>query len=85
MKSITVRDIDEQLDRMLRSKARTEGFSLNQTIKKILAEALGSYDCHKNGEKQDFSEFCGLWSEDDLSEFEKAAADFEQIYEGDWR
>jgi len=85
MKSITLRNIDEQLDRMLRSKARTEGFSLNQTIKKILADALGIYDCHGNGGKQDFSEFCGLWSEEDLSEFEEAVADFEQIYEGDWR
>jgi hypothetical protein len=32
--------------------------------------------------KDDFSEFFGIWSEQDLCEFEKAVEDFEQIHPG---
>jgi hypothetical protein len=35
--------------------------------------------------KDDFSEFFGIWSEQDLCEFEKAVEDLEQIHPGDWR
>ncbi len=85
MKSITIRGIDEELDEFIRSRASRDRISLNQTIKKLLKEAVGiSYD-DKNDRKKDFTDIFGVWSQADLREFEQAVEDFGKIDPGDWR
>jgi len=37
MKSITLRKIDGPLSELIKSKARSEGLSINKTVKKILS------------------------------------------------
>jgi predicted DNA binding CopG/RHH family protein len=41
MKSITIHGIDEPLAKLIKSKAKQEGLSINQTIKNILESSLG--------------------------------------------
>ncbi|MGB5615690.1 MAG: hypothetical protein WBM78_02535, partial [Desulfobacterales bacterium] len=41
MKSITIHGIDEPLVKLIKSKAKQEGLSINKTIKKILESSLG--------------------------------------------
>jgi hypothetical protein len=41
MKSITIHGVDEPLAELIKSKAKSEGLSVNQTIKNILEAALG--------------------------------------------
>ena len=41
MKSITIHGVDEPLSELIKSKAQSEGLSINKTIKKILESSLG--------------------------------------------
>lgn len=85
MKSITIHGIDEELDRTLQQKARSEDLSLNKTIKQLLKQSLGLSETKKTLPKNDFSEFIGTWTEQDVKEFEKNTAIFEKIDEEDWK
>ncbi|MEW6429386.1 MAG: hypothetical protein AB1568_15285 [Thermodesulfobacteriota bacterium] len=80
MKSITIHNLDEPLDALLRKRARQQGTSLNKTIKILLADALGI----GSGKRQDFLDLCGIWSPEEVVEFEKTQGDFEEIHPEDW-
>ena len=41
MKSITIHGIDEPLEKLIKSRAREEGLSINKTLKKLLEQSLG--------------------------------------------
>jgi hypothetical protein len=85
MKSITIHGIDEPLAGLIKSKAHAEGMSINKTIKKVLEEAFGIKPRHKNINRSDLEEFCGLWSESDLIEFEQKTQDLRKIDPEDWQ
>jgi len=84
MKSITIHGLDDTLDRLIRKKAAKEGLSLNKTMKKLLRKALGLYE---NGEnhREDFAEFSGQWSDEDLGEFNTNTKEFNEVSDGDWQ
>ena len=83
MSSITIHDLDETLASLIRAKARAEGKSLNQTIKRLLEEALG-IKAARHKHRKDFEKFCGMWSKTQVAEFEKATADLERVNPEDW-
>ncbi len=85
MKSITIHGIDEPLTALIKSKAQSEGLSINKTIKKVLEEALGVKPRNKDANRSDFEEFCGLWSEAELIEFEQETKDLRKIDLEDWQ
>ena len=70
MKSITIHNIDEPLAELIKSRARSEGMSINKTVKKLLEESLGVKPKDKAANLIDFEEFCGTWSDSELAEFE---------------
>ena len=82
MKSITIHNLDDSLDALIREKAKHQGSSLNKTIKRILKESLGvSEDCSR---KADFIEFSGTWSKKDEAAFRKQTQDLEKVDIKDW-
>ncbi len=85
MKSITIHGIDEPLAKLIKSKARSEGLSINKTLKKLLEQSLGvkpaSGDMHRGA----FEEFCGLWKDEDLVDFEKNTKALRQVDPEDWQ
>ena len=85
MKSITIHGVDEPLVDVLRSRARSEGLSMNKMINKLLEESLGVKPRHKDTNRTDFEEFCGMWSESDLCEFEKRTEEFRRVNPEDWQ
>ena len=85
MKSITIHGIDEPLAELLKSRAQSEGLSINKTVKKILEESLGVRPRAKSINRGDFEEFCGVWSDADLVEFEKNTKDLRKINTEDWK
>jgi hypothetical protein len=85
MKSITIHGIDEPLVKMIEAKARSEGQSVNKTIKKVLEEALGVIPRDKGANRKDFEAFSGVWSNSELAEFEKEADELRTIDPDDWR
>ena len=85
MKSITIHGIDDPLSELIKSKARSEGLSVNKTVKKLLEEALGVKPQSEGKFRSDFEEFCGIWSESDLKEFEEKTKALRIIHKEDWR
>lgn len=85
MKSITIHGIDPPLAELIKSKAKSEGLSINKTIKKLLEEALGVKPLSRGKFRSDFEEFCGMWTKSDLKEFEEKTKDLRIINDGDWQ
>ena len=85
MKSITIHGIDELLEKLIKSKARSEGLSINKTLKKLLEESLGIKPAGIDRHRGAFSEFCGIWKDKDLADFENKTKDLSQIDPEDWQ
>ena len=85
MKSITIHDLGEELDRHIREKARQDQTSLNKTIKNLLAQSLGLTKDETQMRRKEFLDLHGVWTESDQTEFEDAVSDFETIHEEDWK
>ena len=85
MKSITIHNLDSTLELLIQEKARKEGLSLNKTVKLLLCDALGINPAPSKDRKEDFADFCGVWSESDQLEFEQNTKDFQQVDQRDWQ
>jgi hypothetical protein len=83
LKSITIHKIDDSLFNVIRKRAVKSGKSLNQTIKQLLSESLGTQNKVKN--YSEFNEFCGIWSKDEYKEFKTKTNGFEKINPDDWK
>ena len=84
MKSITIHNLDDPLDTLIREKAKSQGLSLNKTIKKLLAESLGLHPKDDKERQKDFLDLCGSWSKQEASNFTKRIKDLEKIDPEDW-
>ena len=84
MKSITIHDLDDDLDEKIRTRAGKEGQSLNKTIKLLLGRALGVEE-RPPDRREDFQDLLGTWSHADLEEFNRATEDFGEIDAMDWK
>jgi len=85
MKSITLHNIDGPLSELIKSKARSEGLSINKTVKKILEESLGVRPKPRGVFRNDFEGFCGIWSDIELAEFDERTRDLDKIDPEDWK
>jgi len=85
MKSYTIHGVEKPLADLIKDKAASEGLSINKTIKKALEEYLGVKPRPDRKNLDDFESFCGLWTQDDLNEFEKKTSDLREIDHSDWR
>jgi hypothetical protein len=85
MKSITIHGMDDPLAELIKSKAQAEGTSINQMIKKILESSLGVKPRQADCNRADFEEFCGVWTEAELAEFEENTKDLRRVDPEDWR
>jgi len=77
IKQMTLRRIPDSLEKALRNRAKESGLSLNKVSIELLEQALG-VDSRKN-KKRDLSEFSGMWTQDDLKEFEQNTQGFNSI------
>ena len=84
MKSITIHGLDDQLNDLIKSRAKSEGLSINKTVKKLLETSLGVRPQNEKRNLNDFKEFCGLWTKADLDEFEEKTADLRKTDKRDW-
>jgi len=85
MKSITIHQIEDDINKKLNELARKKKMSLNKTVKYLLRKALGLESDVKEIRRKDFSEFLGVWNKNDLNSFKKATADFDKIAKEDWK
>ena len=85
MKSITIHGIDDPLAELIKSKAQSEGLSINKTVKKLLEESLGVKPRNKGKNRSDFEEFFGIWSELERIEFEDRTDELRNVNNKDWK
>jgi hypothetical protein len=85
MKSMTIHGIDSQLAELIKSKAESEGLSINKTIKKILETALGVKPQPPHQNMDEFREFCGVWTDDELKAFEENTSAIRVVDSEDWQ
>jgi plasmid stability protein len=82
MKSITIHNIENDLDKKISAKSKEYGLSQNRTVKEILRKALLSDRAASRREQ--FADLFGTWTSADKKAFEERIADFEKIDKSDW-
>lgn len=88
MASLSVHNVDPEMARRIRERAREAGKSLSQTVKELLGAALGEPRSTQETFEDRFKrleEFCGVWTEEEVREFEEAIADCERVEPEDWQ
>ena len=85
MKSMTIHGIDKQLEDLIKSKAKSEGQSINKTIKRLLETSLGIKPQPSRKNLDEFKEFSGVWSREDLKVFEEKTARLRTVDKEDWQ
>lgn len=85
MKTITLRNIDDELKKTLEAKAKASSTSLNTVVLTTLQHAFGLKKSPRKQRNHELEKLAGGWSEDDLSAFESATADFAQIDDDLWK
>ena len=86
MKSITIHNLDDDLCERLQEQAQAHHTSLNQTIKSLLATALGGKVTDKPKHWDDFKDFVGAWTPEEAAAFDRRVADAcGQVDPEDWK
>jgi hypothetical protein len=85
MKSMTIHNIDDQLEELLTDKSKELGLSMNKTIKYLLRVSLGLDQCSEEKKKARFEDLFGCWTDEDLREFNENTKVFSEIDEDEWK
>jgi hypothetical protein len=85
MKTITVRGVDPELDRAIKSRAEGDNISVNQWVLKILKKATGMEKEPLFRKHHDLDELAGGWTKEDAAAFQKNTQIFERIDEDVWK
>jgi len=83
MSQITIRDLDAQVEYIIREKARSSNTSLSSVAGRLLKESLGIETGSQK--KRSLRALAGTWSTEDLNEFEMTQADFSRIDTELWK
>jgi len=84
MKSITIHGLTDQIDRLIRKRAKKHGLSLNKTIKKLLEESFGINKKQHSDHREDFMDLFGIWDDAERKKFIARMKDFDVIDEKEW-
>ena len=84
MKSITIHGLDEEMEKLIKKRARSERKSINKIVKELLRSALG-LGIGKKDNKNEFIDLFGIWTEDDEKSFAEAIKDLELVNPTDWK
>jgi plasmid stability protein len=84
MKSITIHGLDDEMEKLIKKRARSVRTSVNKTVKELLGKALG-LGVNKKDNREDFIDLFGIWTEDDEKNFTEAIKDLETVNPVDWQ
>jgi len=85
MKTITIRGIEPGLDRVIKSRAKQNGQSVNQWILQVLKKVTGMGKEPVFKKYHDLDALAGGWSKEEAKTFQKNAQIFEKIDEEVWK
>lgn len=88
MRQMTLRDIPEEIEIVVRNEASKKGVSLNKAfltlLRKGTQQTIAQSPTVNRKRKSRFSRFCGIWSEEDTVEFDKALLEQRKIDNEAW-
>ena len=89
MRQMTLRDIPEEIEMVVRNEASKKGVSLNKAfltlLRKGTQQATGQSSVVTRQRESRFTRFCGIWSDEDAVEFDKALLDQRKIDNEAWQ
>jgi hypothetical protein len=85
MKTLTIRGIDAELDRVIKSRARQNDLSVNQWIVQALKKVTGTGKDLSFKKHHDLDALAGGWSKEEAAAFRKNTKIFERIDEDVWK
>jgi len=84
MKILSLRGIDEEMEKALRKEAKRAKTSINTSILNLMRESLGLRKKKRNRVYQDLDELAGTWSEKDEQIFNENTQFFDKIDKEIW-
>lgn len=85
MKTLTIRGIDVELDRAIKSRAQQNNLSANQWILQALKKVTGTGKEPVFKKHHDLDGLAGGWSKEETTAFKKHTKIFERIDEDVWK
>lgn len=82
MRQITLRQVPENIDVLIRLMSKKQNRSINKTIIALLEKALGLKD--NSNKKRDLSKLAGTWEKSQSEEFIKNTKVFDKIDREIW-
>ncbi len=84
MSSISIHNLDLNIEQKVKQLAEKKHQSINKTVKDILEDKFKE-SATKTRNRKRFEKFCGIWSEQEYEEFSEATEDFNKINQEDWK
>lgn len=85
MKTITIRGIDPELDRVIKSRARQDSLSVNQWVLQTLKKVTGMGKQPVFKKHNDLDALAGGWSKEEVKAFHANTKIFQRIDEDVWK
>ena len=86
MKSISIHGIDQETEKAIRERAKTDGKSVNKVVKELIAKSLGMGAQRGCPDKrEEFVDLSGAWTGEEAAEFLERVDDLEAVDPKDWR
>ena len=82
MNQITLRQIPQNVDTLIRRLSKEQNKSINRTIIELLEKALGV--SHNSNKKRSLSHLVGTWDKMQSEEFKNNTAQFDEIEREVW-
>ena len=85
MKTLTIRGVDAELDRILKERSRRDNLSVNQWILRALRVITGQQKEPLFRQYDDLDDLAGGWSKEETAAFQRNTRVFEKIDEEIWK
>ena len=79
MKTISIRGIDPETDRVIKARSQQDNLSVNQWILQVLKMATGTGKEPRFQKYHDLEHLAGTWSKEEAKEFSKTMRMFERV------
>ena len=83
MSQITIRELDPNLELLIRQKSEAEKKSLNTVVQDLLKKAVGLGS--EPQRKRNLTSLAGTWTQDEADAFEQTQVDFQKVDEDLWK
>jgi len=83
MSQITVRNLDDGVERIIRQRAQAQNQSLSDVTNQLLRQAVGLETA--NAKKRNLRNLAGKWTLEEAQAFEQTQRIFDQIDEEVWK